>query len=64
MKVLEEGAKLPMDLPSESAANFHCSPAAAPRDDGTYDLSAVTTASFDLLNGWRTGFRFLVANFG
>ena len=31
MKVLEEGAKLPMDLPSESAANFHCSPAAAPR---------------------------------
>ena len=47
MKVLEEGAKLPMDLPSESAANFHCSPAAAPRDDGTYDLSAVTaTASF------------------
>ena len=47
MKVLEEGAKLPMDLPRESAANFHCSPAAAPRDDGTYDLSAVTaTASF------------------
>ena len=44
MKVLEEGAKLPMDLPSESAANFHCSPAAAPRDDGTYDLSAVTAA--------------------
>lgn len=47
MKVLEECAKLPMDLPRESAANFHCSPAAAPRDDGTYDLSAVTaTASF------------------
>ena len=47
MKVLEEGAKLPMDLPSESAANFHCSPAAAPRDDGNFDLSAVTaTASF------------------
>jgi len=47
MKVLEERAKLPMDLPRESAANFHCSPAAAPRDDGTYDLSAVTaTASF------------------
>ena len=47
MKVLEERAKLPVDLPRESAANFHCSPAAAPRDDGTYDLSAVTaTASF------------------
>ena len=47
IKVLENGAQLPMSLPSESAANFHCSPAAAPRDDGTYDLSAVTaTASF------------------
>lgn len=47
MKVVEDGAALPLDLPAESAANFHCSPAAAPRDDGTYDLSAVTaTASF------------------
>ena len=47
MKVIEEGAALPLDLPGDSAANFHCSPAAAPRDDGTYDLSAVTaTASF------------------
>ena len=47
MKVLEDGAELPLDLPGESAANFHCSPAAAPREDGTYDLSAVSaTASF------------------
>jgi len=47
MKVVEDGAELPLDLPAESAANFHCSPAAAPRPDGSYDLSAVTaTASF------------------
>ncbi len=47
MRVLEERAALPLDLPAESAANFHCSPAAAQRDDGSYDLSAVTaTASF------------------
>ena len=57
-KVLEEGAKLPMDLPSESAANFHCSPAAAPRDDGTYDLSAVTaTASFRFTKWMADWFR-------
>ncbi len=51
MKVLEEGAKLPLNLPLESAANFHCSPAAAPTCDPKsnqgYKVSAVTaTASF------------------
>ncbi len=47
MRALEEKANIPMELPLESAANFHCSPAAAIREDGTYDLSAVTaTASF------------------
>ena len=46
-KVVEDGAALPLDLPAESAVNFHCSPAAAPLDDGGYALSAVTaTASF------------------
>ena len=46
-KVVEDGARLPMELPAESAANFHCSPAAAPRPDGGYAVSAVTaTASF------------------
>ncbi|MDJ0897097.1 MAG: fumarate hydratase C-terminal domain-containing protein [Alphaproteobacteria bacterium] len=46
-KVVEDGAELPLDLPRESAVNFHCSPAAAPRPDGSYALSAVTaTASF------------------
>ncbi len=51
MKVLEEGITLPLDLPGESAANFHCSPAAAPITDPNsnkgYEVSAVTaTASF------------------
>ncbi|MFT5449856.1 MAG: L(+)-tartrate dehydratase beta subunit [Gammaproteobacteria bacterium] len=46
-KVIEEGVALPLDLPADSAANFHCSPAAAPLDEGGYALSAVTaTASF------------------
>ena len=46
-KVIEDGVALPLDLPMDSAANFHCSPAAAPLDDGGYALSAVTaTASF------------------
>ncbi len=46
-RALEDKANIPMELPSESAANFHCSPAAAIREDGSYDLGAVTaTASF------------------
>ena len=47
MRALEDKANIPMELPSESAANFHCSPAAAIRPDGSFDLGAVTaTASF------------------
>jgi L(+)-tartrate dehydratase beta subunit len=47
MRVVEDRAALPLDLPAESATNFHCSPAAAPRPDGGYALGAVTaTASF------------------
>ena len=46
-RAIEEGEPLPMDLPAESAANFHCSPAAMQRDDGTFNMGAVTaTASF------------------
>lgn len=46
-KVVEAGDPLPLDLPTESAANFHCSPAARQNDDGTFEMGAVTaTASF------------------
>jgi len=46
-KVIEKGAELPLDLPNVSAANFHCSPAAAVNPDGSFNLRAVTaTASF------------------
>ena len=46
-RALEEQANIPMELPGESAANFHCSPAAAIRSDGSFDMGAVTaTASF------------------
>ena len=47
MRAVEEGVPLPMDLPGESATNFHCAPAASLRDDGSFDMGAVTaTASF------------------
>lgn len=47
MRVIEEGKDLPLDLPKESAANFHCSPAAAERENGLFEMGAVTaTASF------------------
>jgi L(+)-tartrate dehydratase beta subunit len=46
-KVLEEGAELPEGLTELSNVNFHCSPAAAVEDDGSYTVGGVTaTASF------------------
>jgi L(+)-tartrate dehydratase beta subunit len=47
MRAIEERANIPMDLPRESAANFHCSPAATINPDGSFTMGAVTaTASF------------------
>lgn len=47
MRAVEEGVKLPLNLPAESAANFHCSPAASVNPDGSFTMGAVTaTASF------------------
>ena len=47
MRVIGDGADLPLDLPAVSAANFHCSPAATQHEDGSFALGAVTaTASF------------------
>lgn len=46
-RVIEEGVKIPLDLPAVSNVNFHCSPAAAIEPDGSYNVGGVTaTASF------------------
>ncbi len=46
-RIVDEGHAPPVDLKSVSNVNFHCSPAAAKRPDGSYALGAVTaTASF------------------
>lgn len=46
-RALEDKANIPMELPAESAANFHCSPAARINEDGSFEMGAVTaTASF------------------
>ena len=46
-RVIEDGEAMPLDLPRESGANFHCSPAASITDDGAFNMGAVTaTASF------------------
>ncbi len=69
-RALDDKANLPMDLPSESAANFHCSPAATIRDDGTFDMGAVTaTASFRFakwLPEWmeKTGAKLIIGKGG
>ena len=70
MRALEERANLPIDLPAQSAANFHCSPAARIDPDGTPQLGAVTaTASFRFgkwLPEWmeKTGARLIVGKGG
>ncbi len=70
MRALEDGADIPMDLPAQSAANFHCSPAATVREDGTLDIGAVTaTASFRFakwLPEWmeRTGAKLIIGKGG
>ncbi|MEL6623551.1 MAG: fumarate hydratase C-terminal domain-containing protein [Pseudomonadota bacterium] len=47
MRAIDERANIPMDLPAQSAANFHCSPAASINADGSFTMGAVTaTASF------------------
>ena len=46
-RVLNDGEELPADLTTLSNANFHCSPAASPGEDGSYSVGGVTaTASF------------------
>ena len=46
-KVVDEGEAMPAGLKELSNANFHCSPAAAVREDGSFNMGSVTaTASF------------------
>ncbi|MEE8123685.1 MAG: fumarate hydratase C-terminal domain-containing protein, partial [Alphaproteobacteria bacterium] len=46
-RIIAEGHPPPVDFASLSNVNFHCSPAASRRDDGTFNIGAVTgTASF------------------
>lgn len=58
IRTVEERQPLPLELPAESAANFHCSPAASINDDGSINMGAVTaTASFRFskwLKSWFT----------
>ena len=69
-RALEDKATIPLDLPAQSATNFHCSPAAAIRADGSFDMGAVTaTASFRFarwLPEWitKTGARLIIGKGG
>jgi L(+)-tartrate dehydratase beta subunit len=70
MRALEDQANIPMELPQQSAANFHCSPAASIKEDGGFDLGAVTaTASFRFakwLPEWmaKTGAKLIIGKGG
>ena len=46
-RIIDEGISPPVDLAAIGNCNFHCSPAAGKREDGSFDVGAVTgTASF------------------
>jgi len=70
MRALEEQANIPMDLPAQSAANFHCSPAARINDDGTFDMGAVTATASFRFNKWlpewmeKTGAKLIIGKGG
>jgi L(+)-tartrate dehydratase beta subunit len=69
-KVVDQGLPLPASVTSATNVNFHCSPAAAVRPDGTYAVEAVTaTASFRFgksMSRWfeRSGARVIVGKAG
>ena len=69
-KVLEEGSGLPADLAELGNVNFHCSPAAAVEDDGSYSVGGVTaTASFRFskwMHAWleQSGARIIIGKGG
>jgi len=70
MRALEEQANIPMDLPTESAANFHCSPAARINEDGSFDMGAVTATASFRFNKWlpewmeKTGAKLIIGKGG
>jgi L(+)-tartrate dehydratase beta subunit len=69
-KVVDEGWGLPESVKALTNVNFHCSPAASVRADGTYAVEAVTaTASFRFgksMARWfeRTGAKVIVGKAG
>jgi len=69
-KVVDEGQGLPSSVRALTNVNFHCSPAASVRPDGTYEVEAVTaTASFRFgksMTRWfeRSGAKVIVGKAG
>jgi len=69
-KVVDQGEPLPEDVRALTNVNFHCSPAASVRPDGTYAVEAVTaTASFRFgrsMARWfeRSGARLVIGKAG
>ena len=56
-KVVDKGAALPDSVRALTNVNFHCSPAASVRPDGSYSVEAVTaTASFRFGKSMTTWF--------
>lgn len=51
-KAVEEGAGMPGTQEEIGTANFHCSPAATIREDGSYNMGSVTATASFRFNKW------------
>ncbi len=69
-RLIDDRVAPPVDLAALSNVNFHCSPAAAVNDDGSYNVGALTaTASFRFsrwLDAWfaLSGCRIIIGKGG
>jgi L(+)-tartrate dehydratase beta subunit len=52
---IEDGAGMPASREALGRVNFHCSPAAAVNDDGSYTVGAVTATASFRFNKWLDG---------
>src|SRR3546814_17911942 len=51
-RLIDENVPPQVDLPSLTNVNFHCSPAAPPRDGGSSNRGPLTTAASLLFGSW------------
>ncbi len=55
-KIVDDGVELPSGLRDLSHTSFHCSPAATQKEDGSFEMGAVTATASFRFSKWIGGF--------